>query len=73
MELNPDDLEIMGHPAPSSQGGMTTGQIPAGIKVVHKPTGCEVACTLQRSQRKNREAALIALQIMIEDGQRPNT
>lgn len=52
-----NDIEIAGYPEPKT-GGMLTGSIPSGIKVLHKATGIVVICNKHRHQHKNREEAL---------------
>jgi len=52
-----NDIEIAGYPEPKT-GGMQTGNIPSGIKVIHKATGIVVICNKHRQQLKNREEAL---------------
>ena len=73
MWINTDDIEVRGHPDPAERkGGMGVGKISNGVRAIHKPTGNEAVCISYRSQHHNRDAALLALEIMINDGTRPN-
>lgn len=58
--LNPTDLAIELWP-PEIPGGMRVG-VPKGVKVLHKPTGCWEVCVSERSQHRNRELAIAALE-----------
>lgn len=59
--MNPEDLIITSiEKAP--EGGMHTGKISTGIKIVHKPSGMIFQCDSERSQHKNRDIALKELQ-----------
>ncbi len=74
MWINTNDIEVRVHPDPAERrGGMSAGQISNGVRVIHKPTGNEAVCISYRSQHHNRDAALLALEIMINDESRPNT
>jgi protein subunit release factor A len=39
------------------QKGMCTGDLPAGVKITHIPTGVSVVCDEFRQQYKNRDKA----------------
>jgi Protein chain release factor A len=43
---------------PSPETGMSTGRLPAGVKITHLPTGESVVCTHYRHPHKNKSAAL---------------
>jgi len=64
--LKPDDIEGELWP-PKPKGGMQTGQIPNGVKLRHIPTGNVAISVSQRSQHLNKERALLALALLIND------
>lgn len=53
------DIEVTVWPE-TKQGSMYVG-ISKGVKVVHVPTGTTVICNHERSQHRNRDAAIRAL------------
>jgi hypothetical protein len=55
---------------PSDPGGMRAYK-PKGVKITHKPTGITVTCNHERSQHKNRDAALRALKSAISQPAAP--
>lgn len=57
MDLKAEELDIAPYPAPVKTG-MTTGKIPSGIIVLHKPSGIFAISIVHRDQLKNREAAI---------------
>ncbi len=54
------DIVVTGYPEPKN-GGMTTGIVPRGIKVLHKATGLVAVCDKHRHQHLNRDEALSEL------------
>ena len=58
--LAQEDLQVTAHP-PKPQGGMQTGTLPQGVRIVHLPTQCAVECEMFRTQYDNKRAALAAL------------
>lgn len=56
--FKPEDLFISSYDA---HGGGWSPRVPAGIVVVHLPTGTVVKCHEHRSQHRNRHDALTAL------------
>lgn len=66
MRLDPKQLEVQAHPKKRA-GGMKTGMISNGIRLVHKPTGTAVEISYHRSQHKNKEAAVAVMELLIED------
>lgn len=61
----PGECQIHAHPPPP-ESGMTTGKIPAGVRIVHIPTGAAVECIHHRAMYKNKDAALKALKAIVE-------
>jgi len=58
------DIRIDVYPPPP-EGGMQTGKMHVGIKVTHKPTGITITCEHERSQHKNRDAALLGISAIL--------
>lgn len=65
MKLKPEDVEI--EQCPPWSGGMRTGAIRSGVSVTHKPTGTSVTVTHYRDQWRNKEQALLVLDLLVED------
>ena len=65
MSLKPADLEISTYP-PYKTGGQHVGLTHSGVLVVHVPTGLGVVSVSERSQYRNKERALVMLEILVE-------
>lgn len=66
MNLKPEDLEISTYPLYRNAGGQHVGLTHSGILIVHKPTGLGVVSVNERSQYRNKERALVMLEILVE-------
>lgn len=66
MEAN--DLEVSLWPEKKS-GGMSIHRPATGVKILHKPTGYQVACDAYPTQHKNKKAAIKRLEGLLANAQ----
>lgn len=66
MNLKAEDLEISTYPPYPNAAGQHVGVTRSGILIVHKPTGIGVVSVSERSQHRNKEKALVMLEILVE-------
>lgn len=65
MSLKPEDTEISTYP-PYKTGGQHLGLTHSGVLIFHHPTGLGVVSVNERSQHRNKEKALVMLEILLE-------
>lgn len=58
VEVDEKDLEITAFARSSGPGGQNVNKVASAVRMVHKPTGLMVVCSVHKSQEQNRRMAL---------------
>ncbi len=60
-EIPETDLDIVAFVRASGPGGQNVNKVATAIRMIHKPTGIQVTCSVERSQQQNKRLALAIL------------
>jgi peptide chain release factor 2 len=65
-EIPEGDLDITAFVRAAGPGGQNVNKVASAVRIIHKPTGIAVTCSVERSQQQNRRLALSILKGKLE-------
>jgi len=66
IEIPEADMEIVAFVRASGPGGQNVNKVASAVRILHKPTGIQVTCSVERSQQQNRRLAVALLKGRLE-------
>ena len=66
VEIDEKDLDITMFARSSGPGGQNVNKLATAVRMLHKPTGLSVVCSVERSQEQNKRRALSILRGKLE-------